>query len=96
MREVQMEPQTNAANTKDWLKATKELTIRAYVETYMPTVSVRGRPSPPQAFDEALRKVSVPLPAERVPIIDPQLDIELQAWDVLSDEALKNFERELD
>jgi len=91
-----MERQTNAANTKDWLKATKDLTIRAYVETNVPTVSMHGRPAPPPVFDEALRKVSVPLPAQRVPVIDSQLDIELQAWDVLSDEALENFERELD
>jgi len=33
---------------------------------------------------------------EYLPIIDPQLDMEFQAWDMLSDEALMNFERELD
>lgn len=35
-------------------------------------------------------------PLEYLPIIDPQLDVEFQAWDTLSDEALMNFERELD
>ena len=27
---------------------------------------------------------------------DPEFDLEMQAWDMLSDEALENFERELD
>ena len=34
-------------------------------------------------------------PVEYLSDIDSQLDLEFQAWDILSDEALINFEREL-
>jgi hypothetical protein len=33
---------------------------------------------------------------ECLPVIESQLDEEFQAWDILSDEALVNFERDLD
>lgn len=33
---------------------------------------------------------------ERAPLVDPELEAELQAWEAASDEALLNFEASLD
>ena len=90
-----MNPQTNSANTKDWLEAYKELRITAYIEHYTTTLGLRARPLPSQDFD-ALRKISVPVsPMKQFAVVPPQLNREFQAWDALSDEALTNLEREL-
>lgn len=91
-----MQPETNEANTTTWLEASKEMKIRAYIESYMPTLSLRERLSPSANLYDALREVSVPPPRQRAVTLGPQLEMELQAWDVLSDEALRDFERELE
>ena len=90
-----MEPLTNVTNTKNWLEASRGIRIRAYIESYTPTLSVRERPFPSGNLYDSLRKVSVLLPTKCAATLEPQLDIEFQAWDILSDEALVNFELEL-
>ena len=90
-----MEPKTNEANTRTWLEASSSIRIRAYIENYTPTLSIRERPLPSENLYDMLRKISVPLPVERVVTIERQLEMEFQAWDILSDEALMNFEQEL-
>jgi len=91
-----MAPETNVANTKNWLEVSKGIRIRAYVENYVPTLNVRERPLPKEDLYDALRNISVPFPTKRAAIaIEPEFDIEFRAWDALSDEALMNFEREL-
>jgi len=91
-----MEPETNAADTRTWLEVSKEIRIRAYIESYVPTLSIREKPLPGRNLYDALRKISVPFPMRRAATIEPRLEMELQAWDVLSDEALRNFEQGLD
>ena len=90
-----MEPRTDVANTKNWLEASRGIRTRAYIESYMSTVSMGERPFPSGNFYESLRTVSVLLPTKRAATLEPQLDMEFQAWDILSDEALANFELEL-
>ena len=90
-----MQPETNEANTRTWLEANKEVKIRAYIESYMPTLSVRENPFPGGNLYDALRRVSVPLPMQRAATLEPQLEMELEAWDILSDEALRDFEQGL-
>jgi len=91
-----VQPETNGANTRTWLEASKEIKIRAYIESYMPTLTVRESPFPSAGLYDALEKISVPLSLQRVATLEPQLEMELQAWDILSDEALKDFEQELE
>jgi hypothetical protein len=90
-----MKPQTNMASTKDWLEAEKGLRIRAYIEAYTPTLSIREIPLHRENLYDALREISVPFPIERAPIEKSQFDMEFRAWDILSDEALRIFERKL-
>ena len=90
-----MQPETDGANTRTWLEASKDMEIRAYIESHMPTLSVRESPSPSGNLYDTLRKVSVSLPTQRAVALEPQLEMELQAWDTLSDEALRNFEQGL-
>ena len=87
-----MQPETNGANTNTWLEASKGVTIRAYIENYAPTLSIRETPSASTGLYDALKKVSVPFPMQRAVTLEPRLEIELQAWDILSDEALRDFE----
>jgi hypothetical protein len=91
-----MESQTNELNTKNWLEATKGMKIRAYIEAYTPTSSMHGMPLPREDLYDAFKEISVPFSEKRTPIVEPQLDAEFQAWDMLSDEALINFEQGLD
>lgn len=91
-----MEKQTNTANTQDWLEASRGTRIRPYVEAYMSTLNLGDRPLRQESFDEALKSISVPILEVDIPVVGPQFDLELQAWDVLSDEALSNFEQNLD
>lgn len=90
-----MEPKTDAANTRTWLEGSRDIRILAYVESYAPTRSVRERAYPGEDLYDALRRVSVLLPTNRVAAIPPELEAEFQAWDVLSDDALETFEQEL-
>ena len=94
--EVRIAQETDEANTRTWLEASKGIRIRTYIESRMSTLSLRERPSPSENLYEALRKISVPLPMRRAATLEPQLEMELQAWDVLSDEALRNFEQGLE
>ncbi len=89
-----MEPKTHEANTTTWPEAGSDFRISAYVENCTSTLSMREQLLPNEILYDMLRKISVPLPAERVVTIERQLETEFQAWDVLSDEALKNFEQE--
>ena len=91
-----MEPQTQVASAKDWLEADTGIKIMPYVQNYALTSTVWNRPLPSMDFLAALRRISVPLPAQRRSELEPQLDLEFQAWDTLSDEALMNFEQQLD
>ena len=90
-----MEPQTHEANTSTWLEANSDFRISAYVESCTSTIIMRQQLLPSEILYDMLRKISVPLPAERVVATERQLETELQAWDALSDEALMNFEQEL-
>lgn len=90
-----MQPETDGVNPRTWLEASKGIKIRAYIESYMPTVSVRQSSFPSANLYDALRKISVALPMQRAVTLEPHFEMELQAWDILSDEALRNFEQEL-
>jgi len=90
-----MEIRTDTANSRDWLEASKEVRIRAYIENYIPTLSIHEKPLSGENFYEALRGISVPLAEKHPAIQEPHLGTEFQAWDVLSDEALTSFEQEL-
>jgi len=49
------------------------------------------------SLGEPIAGVYVPaLPLDAFPVIDPQLALELEAWEAASDEALARFEAELD
>ncbi|MCX6091055.1 MAG: hypothetical protein NTX88_11930 [Candidatus Atribacteria bacterium] len=87
-----MEPQTNKASTKDWLHINVKMS--AYIENYMPTVSIYEKPLLSLNFYDALKRISVPFSI--TPFMNLQLHQEIQSWDVLSDEALMVFERGLD
>jgi hypothetical protein len=80
-----MEPQTDTAGSQDWLEASRELKIRAYVQNSAPTRTVYN----------TLSRLAARVQAERRCPIDPELDLEFQAWDALSDEALSSFEHAL-
>lgn len=75
-----MQIATSDANTKTWLEATKKITISAPIESYMPTISMRQ-----SSF------IGVWLHIQS----DLTLEMELQSWDILSDDALWNFEHRL-
>jgi hypothetical protein len=88
-----MGPLTDTANTRDWLEATKDIKLTAYIESRVSTLSIGEEPLRRQNLYDALRRISVPV--SLAPLISPQLRQELQSWDALSDEALLAFEREL-
>jgi len=90
-----MEPQTDAANMRSWLGTSPQIKITAYIENCVSTLNIREAPLSRVDFYETLRKFSVPFRKDRSAILEPQLDLEFQAWDALSDEALMNFEQEL-
>jgi hypothetical protein len=91
-----MTRQTSGANTATWLEASKDIKIRAYVESYTPTLTIQEQIYPSPDFCEDLWEISIPLSEERAGAIEPELALELEAWDILSDEALRNFENQLD
>ncbi len=90
-----MIPQTDTANTNNWLEASKDSVIWSYIENYMPTSSIQGRPLAEEDLYEALKRVSVPYLGGCAANAEARLGMEFQAWDDLSDEALMNFELEL-
>lgn len=90
-----MKPQTDTVNTHDWLEATKDLVILPYIESYMPSSSLRGRPWAEIDHSEELRRVSAPYKGKIAVNAGNYLNKEFQVWDDLSDEALMNFETEL-
>jgi len=47
-------------------------------------------------YGQPIGMVYVPSPSSDILPVDPHLAAELEAWDVLSDEALTNFEAMLD
>jgi hypothetical protein len=65
------------------------------LEAYTPTLSIPGRALPEEDFCDRLQKTSVTILESRSPL-ESELEVECQAWDALSDEALDLFERELD
>lgn len=90
-----MQPETNGANTNTWLEASKEIKIKAYIESYLPTVSICENHNPSVGLYDALREISVPFSMQRVITLESQLEMELRAWNTLSDEALIDFEQRL-
>lgn len=89
-----MQPRTDEVNTKDWVEASRGIVVRAYIESRTATSTLPGRPIALGDVLRDLKETSVPL--VRKPVMPEDLEIELQAWDSLSDEALRNFEQELD
>jgi hypothetical protein len=89
-----MEPRTDTVNSQSWLRGNR-ITLRPYIEGFMPTVSISKESITPQNLYEELRKVSIRYQRGTPILIEPQLHQELQSWDALSDEALINFEQEL-
>lgn len=87
-----MGPDTDRANTDTWLRASKDKKVRAYIESYTPTLSIRESRSPGADLYDTLERVSVAFPLQNVVAPAPGLESELQAWDILSDEALREFE----
>ncbi len=90
-----MEPQTNGANTKDWLEAIKEYKINAYIDNYMPTQSMHGVSISTEGFYDEMLKVYVQVPVHPAVFLEHEIKMELDAWDILSDEALSAFELEI-
>lgn len=90
-----MQPETSGANTNTWLEASKEMKIEAYIESFMPTLSISGNPYPNTGLYDVLKKISVPISLQPAITLEPQLEMELRAWDTLSDEALIDFEQRL-
>jgi len=90
-----MQPETTGVNTNTWLEASKDINIRAYIENFMQTFNIADKPNPSIGFDDALREISVPFPIRPAINRESKLDMELMAWDSLSDEALLNFEQGL-
>ena len=91
-----MEPQTDTVNSKLWLGARRETKIAAYIENRASTLNIWEGPSTELDFYAALRQVSVSVGERRSIVVDHQLNLEFQAWDVLSDDALMDFEQNLD
>jgi serine kinase of HPr protein (carbohydrate metabolism regulator) len=90
-----MQPETSGANTNTWLEASKKMKIKAYIESFMPTLSVSRNPYPNTDLYDALKNISVPISLQKVTDLEPQLEMEIRAWDTLSDEALIDFEQRL-
>ena len=90
-----MEPRTETVNAKDWIEANEGIKITAYIENRVSTLSVWQRPLPSENLFESLRKISVIVTKQQPTVAERELDMELQAWDALSDEALVSFEQEL-
>jgi len=93
-----MQPETNGVNTNTWLEASKEMKIAPYIVNYMsmPTSVICKNPYPPSmGLYDAFRNISVPISMQRAVTSEPQLEVELRAWDILSDEALIGFEQRL-
>jgi len=91
-----MKTQTDEANTATWLEASGRESIRAYVESYTPTLTICESASPSRDLYKVLREVSVWFSDLSSGSLEPELNLELQAWDVLSDEALEIFEQDLE
>ena len=92
-----MQPETHEANTETWIKASQDLNVKPFVEGYMATVSVNGYPVPTeQGLYDELKKIGALFPIPAAGVVGPQLEMELQAWDLLSDEALRDFEAGLE
>jgi hypothetical protein len=95
-----MMPRTDAATTKDWLEGSERIEITSYVQSYVPTAVALEIPAIDPILDKSLLdtlvKSSMALRIEqRSPATQPELELEFQAWDSLSDEAFLNFEQEL-
>jgi len=56
-----MESETSAVSTKDWIEATKGMTIMAYIEPNAPTLVDREQPLTKENLDDAVREVSRPI-----------------------------------
>ena len=90
-----MQPQTNKADTKTWLEASKEIDIRAYIEGYMPNLNICANIFPLASIYKTQVEVCVPSIIKQSVTLDPIMQTEFQAWEVLSDEALRDFELRL-
>ena len=90
-----MQPETNMATTNTWLEVSKELKIKAYIESYTSITSIYNSLCPIADLHDELIRISIPFPKQRDTTQDQQLEMELSAWDTLSDEALIDFEQRL-
>jgi hypothetical protein len=90
-----MEPRTETINAKSWIEANKGIKITAYIENYASMLSVWKKPLLNENLNELSRETSVMVLEKQPTVAEPELDLELQAWDALSDEALMSFEQEL-
>ena len=85
-----MGPRTETINSQSWLRGNR-VKLRPYIESFMPTVSIGKESFSRQNLYEELTKVSIRYRVDTSIPIGSQLHEELQAWDTLSDEALKGF-----
>ena len=90
-----MRTQTDDANTATWLETSGRKSIRAHVESYIPMLTICESPLPNRDLYKVLREVSVWFSELSFGSFELELNLELQAWDILSDEALEIFERDL-
>lgn len=60
MRNPEDRLETNVANTKDWITATKSMKISAYIEARAPSALKGDHPFTKADFEQALRKISRP------------------------------------
>lgn len=91
-----MEPQINTANTKDWLEASKDLKIKAYIEAFTPTSNLIGMSCPQENLYEQFLHIGVPFIEQGASPMGLRLETEFESWDQLSDEALIDFEKTID
>jgi hypothetical protein len=89
-----MFPLTDRVSSNNWLEANKDIKLNAYIENFMPTLSMSEGPLEQQDFSETLKQVSLKVLTNDFPV-ESVLDTEFQSWDSLSDEALINFEQNL-
>ena len=56
--------QTDTVGTKDWLRVSKNLKVKAYIENYMSTANVHGRYLEQPIFIEEMKKIGVLFPLQ--------------------------------
>lgn len=77
-------------------------TVQQHISPYISSEQLRNESGQPSAtwfifpFSPTSRLYAHSEQAGQIPGIDPELELEFQAWDMLSDESFNSFEQNLD